>query len=80
MAGGDQGQGKVGSFVFGMRGGGERAVRLFSNLKTALLKSGNNSVSYYRDQYLKTTDYHADPLRLTLENLNDIITLIKTAK
>ena len=30
--------------------------------------------------YLKTTDYHADPLRLTLENLNDIITLIKTAK
>ena len=30
--------------------------------------------------YFKTTDYHADPLRLTLENLNDIITLIKTAK
>jgi hypothetical protein len=30
--------------------------------------------------YLKTTDYHADPLRLTLENLTDIITLIKAAK
>ena len=30
--------------------------------------------------YLKTTDYHADPLRLTMENLNDIITIIKNTK
>ena len=51
MAGGGQGQGQVGRGVFGVFGGGERAVRLLSTLKTALLKSGNNSVSYCRDQY-----------------------------
>ena len=27
--------------------------------------------------YLETADYHADPLRLTLENLHDLIALIE---
>ena len=30
--------------------------------------------------YLKTTDYHADPLRLTMENLHAFITLIRETK
>jgi hypothetical protein len=30
--------------------------------------------------YLETTDYHADPLRLTMENLHDLIALIEKTK
>ena len=30
--------------------------------------------------YLETTDYHADPLRLTRENLHDLIALIEKTK
>jgi len=30
--------------------------------------------------YLETTDYHVDPLRLTIENLHDLIALIERTK
>jgi L-rhamnose isomerase len=33
-----------------------------------------------RSIYLQTTDYHPDPLRLTMENLHNFMTLIKEIK
>jgi uncharacterized membrane protein len=33
-----------------------------------------------RSIYLQTTDYHPDPLRLTMENLHALITLLRESK